>query len=108
MFKYLLPIVLAVTYSCASTSAEWSSWKIKTAPQEKQIWNFCDARFDGPELHRKGMCWIAKECRTRNPWYSGVKTQCRRLQLFCAWGDLECMDINGIFNKVIIDKGELK
>lgn len=108
MMKYILFLVAITIYSCASTSAEWSAWKISTEAQSDQEWRFCSANLDGPELHRKGMCWEARECRTKNPWYSGEKVQCRDLPLHCKWGDVECMDKNGIFNKVIVDKEKLK
>lgn len=108
MRKVILILLFAISYSCASTSAEWSAWKPFTEAQEDQDWRFCNASKDGPELHRKGMCWQAQECRTKNPWYSGEKKECRRMTLFCKWGDVDCMDINGIFNKVIVDKEKLK
>lgn len=106
--KALLIIVMAVLYSCASTSAEWSEWKEVGVAQADQDCDWCTARRDGPEYHRKGVCWQSKECRTRNPWYSGEKTECRRKPLFCAHGDLDCMDRYGILNKVIVDKERLK
>lgn len=108
MFKYLLPLVLAVTYSCASTSAEWSAWKVSTRPQKEQTWRPCSATLDGPQYFRKGWCWKAAECRTKNPWYSGEKKECRPLQLFCKHGDEQCYDLHGLNNKVLTNEENLK
>ena len=106
--KYLLPLILAVAYSCASISADWSPWKVITVAQRNQVWRFCSADKDGVDFHRKGFCFVAAECRTKNPWYTGAKKECRALRSFCAYGDIECMDLNGLFNKVLVDEGELK
>lgn len=108
MLKYIMPFMFAFIYSCSSMSSDWSAWKVKDVSQAKQTWRFCHQELDGPTYHRKGMCYISQECRTKNPWYSGEKVECRSLPLFCAWGDIDCMDKNAIFNKVITDKEKLK
>ena len=108
MFKIILISSLATIYSCASTSAEWSSWKARDVAQDDQVWRRCSADKDLPARVNKGECYVSQECRTRTPWYSGVKTECRRLDLFCAWGDIECMVKYDTFNNVIVDKERLK
>lgn len=106
MFKLLL--VLTFLTSCVSMSADWSSWKVEDVAYDKRIWRFCSREKDGEELHRKGFCYVSQECRTRKTILGNEKSECRQLPLFCAWGDIECMDRYNIFNKVIVHKEKLR
>lgn len=75
----LLTVIAAtLTFSCAS-----ATWKVQDVSLEKREWRVCSEILDGPEKHQKGFCYISQECK---------KKKCRPLPLFCAWGDIVCMD----------------
>lgn len=103
MLKILIFVMLICT-SCASNSVEWGPWKVTDIPSDQRIWRYCSADLDGEALHRKGHCYISQECRSYTTIFRNVKTECRNLPLFCAWGDIECMEKNGLFNKIIVNK----
>ena len=69
------------------------------------IWKFCKEDLHGPEVHQKGMCYIAQECRYRKSIFGNTKSECRDSLKFCAWGDVPCMLNNNIFNSDIVHKG---
>ena len=99
MYKIiLLSFFLA---SCASTAREWGPWKRCGVAQEKMTWDFCQERLHGNQYHQKGMCYPALECRERRTIFNNPKIEERSIMLFCAWGDIECMNKHGLFQKVI-------
>ena len=85
-------LLFILLVGCSSTEA--ARWKIEDVALEKRAWRHCEERFDGVEMHRKGFCYISKECKKRL-----IGKKCRRLPLFCAYGDLECFDKYKLFNK---------
>lgn len=101
MLKVLLFSVFLLS-SCASASGEWSPWSEKTIRLEERYWRFCSERFDGQEFADKGICFIAQECRERKTILNNIKSECRNKQLFCVWGDIECMMKYKILDKKII------
>lgn len=96
MIKWLIPIVLAFTYSCASISADWTPWKMEDVPSVKRKWHICREELDGPDLHLKGFCYQSEECRSKKIFLGSDKKECRRLPLVCLWGDVECIVKFGI------------
>ena len=107
MLKILMAIMLLCT-SCASMSGDWGPWKITDVSTDKQVWRFCSLDLDGPELARKGFCYISQECRFRKTIFGNEKSECRQAPLFCAWSDMECVDRYGILNKVIVNKEKIR
>jgi len=57
-------------------------------------WRVCSKEKDKPELHHKGFCYVDKECKRVI-----FRKKCRNRQLFCAWGDLDCMEKYKLFLK---------
>ena len=91
----LTQIILMLTLtSCGSVSA--SSWKPSGVSYAKQVWRFCDKQKDSLDLYGRGYCYVAKECKK----VVFIK-KCRPKQLFCAYGDHECMKEYGLFDKVL-------
>lgn len=103
MFKIILGFTLIMT-SCASMSEDWGPWKLAGVSIDDRAWRFCSTDLDGAALNRKGMCYISLECRTRKTIFGNEKKECRNAPLFCAWGDIACMDSYNIFNKIIVNK----
>lgn len=104
MFKYLLLATMLLT-SCASISGEWGPYKRVGVAQDKEIWHFCRKDLHGPDLHGKGVCYPAQECKFRRTILGNEKRKCRTKMLFCKWGDVTCLQDNNIFNNVILNKG---
>lgn len=99
----MLKLILLSTFllsSCA-TAKDWSAWREESINLESRIWRFCDKRFDNPELHEKGICFVSNECRTRKTILKNTKKECRRLQLFCEFTDISCLRDYKILNKKI-------
>lgn len=92
--KYLLLMVMLT--SCAS------SWKRVPVSNEEMVWRSCSENLDGPNVHRKGWCYQATECKDQ---FIGKK--CRNVPLFCAHGDNECFDKWGLHNKVLGPKDQI-
>lgn len=102
LFKIL---IISLFASCSSLqSKDWSDWKHCGVAKEQERWMFCDALRDGQDRHRKGLCYQSLECRTRETmWpFRNIKTETRVKHLFCAWGDLECMDKHKLWPKIIV------
>lgn len=100
-------MILALVFllnSCSSMSGEWGPWKMKDVSADKRVWRFCSATLDGEANHRKGICYESQECRTRKTIFGNERVECRGLLLFCAWGDVACLDKYEIFEKVILSK----
>jgi len=102
MFKVL--ILSLFLYSCASMSSDWSPWQMDDVDTMSREWHFCNEELDGPELHQKGICYQSEECRTRRTIFGNKKKECRRLPLFCAHGDIECLNKYGINVMTISNK----
>ena len=91
--KLILISIILVLISCASAN----HWYNVGVSNEKKVWRFCSTQRDGVDKNKKGFCYIDKECKNRFL----QKRKCRQVPLFCAWGDVECMEKYGLFNKVI-------
>jgi len=89
----LIVLILILNISCAA-----SPWKIKDVSLEKRDWRFCSTDKDGPLKHRKGFCYISERCRKRFL----HKEECEPLPIFCAWGDIKCMDDYKLWSKRIL------
>lgn len=85
----LILLVSLLLSSCAH-----GDWKNEGVAPEKRKWRFCSAI--DLDMQDKGICYWDLECKR----IMLIKT-CRRIQLFCAWGDLECMESYGIINMII-------
>ena len=88
----LLVLVILISISCAS-----KPWKARDVSYETREWRFCLGHKDGPEKHKAGFCYNSQECRERFL----RKDECRTLPLFCAWGDIPCMENYKLFDKKV-------
>lgn len=102
MFKWLYPVVIAFLYSCASVSADWGPWEHRDVPKLERRWRFCSVELDGPEYDKGGVCWIAKECRTKKTIFNNAKEECRKKVLHCPEGAIDCRVQYGINNMTIM------
>ena len=100
---YLLSVLLLV--SCASFSKDWGPWQRAGIAEKEMDWHFCQEELDGPDYHHKGICYVAQECRYRKTVFGNTRSECRNKILFCSWGDIECMQNNRLFGRVITNKG---
>ena len=101
MFKLLSLLLSLCLYSCASVSADWTSWTMSDVPSEERAWRWCSEELDGPVLAGKGWCWQAEECRTKRSILGNDKKECRDLTLHCAHGDVQCFLKYGYNNMTI-------
>ena len=104
MFKLFYLLILVSLYSCASVSADWGPWTMEDSPAPERTWRFCTEELDGPELHNKGYCYQSEECRNKTTILGNDKKECRRLPLFCAHGDMNCLVKYGINTMTISNK----
>lgn len=88
--------------SCTSAAKDWSDWREESIRIEKRKWDFCHERLHGPEFHMKGFCYVSQECRTRKTIFKNEKKECRKLRLFCKWGDIDCYLKYDILSKRIM------
>ena len=88
-----LTVILLIS-SCATMS---SAWVEESPAKENRSWRFCSKELDGIELDKKGFCYITKECRKKLWWYD-----CRKKQYYCAWGDIDCMQVNDLLGRKIV------
>jgi len=101
-------ILMFLVSSCASFSGEWSDWRTVSVPSNEKAWHFCREELHGPELNEKGMCYVDQECRYRRTIFGKKKSECRNKNLFCKWGDIQCMRKYNIFFNKIINEGVLR
>lgn len=96
MHLLILMLSLSSLTSCAS-AGDWGAWSMKDVKPQEREWRICNKEFDGENLHMKGFCYIAKECRTRKTAiFKNEKEECRNLPLHCKWGDLTCLMENNM------------
>lgn len=93
----ILPLLLLST-SCATASGEWET---VTVSSRDEVWRPCHETLDGPAYHRKGLCFIEEECRKK--FLRAKECRPKSPPKFCSWGDLECMDKNKLWDKVLKD-----
>ncbi len=107
--RNLFLITLLFLASCATLNAvEWGPWKMSDVESSKRVWRRCDLDHDGEQYARKGECYQSQECRTGTTILRNTRTECRPLILFCAWGDLACMDKYNTMNMVIVNKEKIR
>lgn len=104
MSKIILIFFISIFYSCSTMSSDWGDWYLQDSPTKDREWHFCIDELDGPELHRKGICYQSKECRDRKTILGNKRTECRRAPLFCPWGDFDCLIKYGINSMSIKNK----
>lgn len=102
--KWIVILIFTCLYSCASISADWGPWQMEDVQSKERVWRFCKEELDGPEFHNKGICYISEECRTKRTILGNDKKECRKLPLFCEWGNVDCLVKYGINNMTISNK----
>lgn len=84
----LIPVLMILmVVSCASAKSEYKPCGVS---HEKKTWRWCDAEKDGNKADM-GLCYWDIYCKK-----SFFRIKKKRVHLFCAHGDLYCMDKYGI------------
>ena len=81
--KLIVILLVLISSSCAGKA----KWRVVDVAPEKREWRWCDYTKDGESLDGKGICYISKKCIKKFL----RKEKCKRVQLFCAHGDLDCL-----------------
>jgi len=104
MFKWSYPILLALMYSCASVSADWTPWQLEDVASAEREWSFCKEELNGPGFHPNDVCYESEECRTKKVLIGSDKRECRGVTLTCGHGDSACFIKYGINTMTISNK----
>lgn len=90
----IVSIVSLSLVGCAGAAR----WKHAGVSPEKRTWRNCSTVYDGPAKADKGICYIDREWK----WVVwGIKKKYRAKNLYCAWGDMNCIRDNQV-KKIII------
>lgn len=104
----ILILVLMLVCSCAtSADRDWGPWKRNGVSTKEMRWHFCREDLDGPELHRKGVCYQSRETRTRKTILGNIRSEHRTVSIFCAWGDVDCLERHDIFHANISNREDI-
>lgn len=87
---FLCILLFLVLLSSCSSSAK-ATWYIKDVAKNKRVWRYCSLDLDGPERSGRGFCYISQRCIDK----VFRKEKCEPVPMFCAYGNNECLRING-------------